>query len=59
MTVSRFVGAMHPIAVKLTGPNAMHKTVPDLIGAFRQRDARFGVEPRRVEQAKLDLGRIR
>ncbi len=47
---------MHPIAVKLAGPNAVHKTVPHLIGALRQRDARFGVQPGRVEEAKLDLG---
>ena len=58
MTVFRLVGAMHPIAVKLTGANAIHKTMPHLIGAFRQRDARFGELPGRVEEAKLDLGRI-
>ena len=58
VTVFRLVGAMHPIAVKLTGPNALHKTMPHLIGAFRQRDARLGVLPGRVEEAKLDLGRI-
>ena len=58
VTVFRLIGAMHPVAVKLAAPDAMHKTMPHLIGAFRQRDARFGVLPGRVEEAKLDLGCI-
>ena len=58
VTVFRRVRAMHPIAVKLAGPKALHITVPHLIGAFRQGDARLGVLLGRVEEAKLDLGSI-
>ena len=38
MAVARVVGAMHPIAVKLTRMDAGDITVPNLIGDLRQHD---------------------
>lgn len=53
------VRTVHAVAIDRARPNAVHITVPDLIGVFGQLDARVLAGSGFVEEAKLDAGRMR
>src|SRR5947209_811419 len=57
--VDRLIGAMHAIAVVLAWHDVAEMTVPDILAALRQPDARELAFPRLVEQTKLDAFRVR
>ena len=54
----RLIGAVHAIAVKLAGSDVRKIDVPDVVGAFRHRDALGLALALAVEQAQFDLGGI-
>jgi len=59
MAGGRLVGPMHPIGVDGAGPRIRQVAVPDLVGVFGQLDAFELALALDVEQAELDLVRVR
>ncbi len=55
----RRIGTMDAVAVELPGRDVVEIAVPDVLGALRQLDALQLAAPLGVEQAELDLFRIR
>jgi hypothetical protein len=58
MAVGRVVRAMHPVAVKQSGPGILEITMPDCIAVLRQLDALDLPLARGIEKAKLHLLRM-
>src|SRR5580704_16462115 len=59
MPLLRRVGAVHAVAVECPGPDPSDVTVPDLVRVLGKADARRLALARLVEQAYLDLARMR